>query len=51
LAILERREDEKMDDQIANMPEDCKNLYKKFVNLRKQTNNLKKDLVKIGLKR
>jgi hypothetical protein len=48
---LEKRDDEKLDQQIANMPEECKNLYKKFVNLRKQTNNLKKDLVKIGMKK
>lgn len=37
-----------MEEQIKNMPEDCKQLYKKFSRLRKQTKDLKQDLVKIA---
>ena len=36
-----------IEEQMKNMPEDCKKLYLKFSNLRKQTKDLKQDLVKI----
>ena len=40
-----------MEEHIKNMPEDCKNLYRKFSRLRKQTKDLKQDLVKIAPKK
>ena len=46
--ILDKREEKAIEEQIKNMPEDCKRLYKKFSTLRKQTKDLKQDLVKIA---
>jgi hypothetical protein len=46
--ILEKREEEKLEESLKNMPKDCRELYKKFTNLRKQTKNLKKNLNGIG---
>jgi len=48
LNILEKREEIKMEEQLKNMPEDCRVLYKKFSKLRKQTKDLKEDIVKIA---
>jgi len=45
---LEKREEKKIKEQLKNMPDDCKKLYTKFSNLRKETKVLKQDLVKIA---
>ena len=44
LKVLERRDNEDLEERIAKMPKDCRDLYRKFILLRKQTKILKKDL-------
>jgi hypothetical protein len=46
--ILEKREEIQLEEQLKSMPKDCRDLYKKFVNLRKQTKNMKVNLSKIN---
>ena len=44
LKVLEKRDNEDLEERIAKMPKDCRDLYRKFILLRKQTKILKKDL-------
>jgi hypothetical protein len=47
--ILDIREEAKLEEQLKSMPKDCRELYKKFIVLRKQTKTLRKELVNIGI--
>lgn len=46
-AQLDKKEEAKLQEQLKNMPEECRNLYYKFVKLRHQTKSLKQSLGKM----
>ena len=46
--ILDKRDDEKLEEHLLTMPKDCRELYRKFIKLRKQTKNLKQNLNKLN---
>ena len=45
--ILEERRQKKLDEKIKRMPKDCQDLFRDFLQMRKQTNMLKKDFKQI----
>jgi hypothetical protein len=47
-SILDKRDDEKLEEHLKTMPKDCRELYRKFMNLRKQTKNLKQNLTNLN---
>ena len=44
LKILAKRDNEDLEERIKKMPKECRDLYRKFMTLRKQTRQLKRDL-------
>jgi hypothetical protein len=46
--ILQKREEIQLEEELKSMPKDCRDLYKKFVNLRKQTKTMKVNLTKMN---
>jgi hypothetical protein len=46
--ILDKRDNEKLEEHLKTMPKDCRELYRKFINLRKQTKNLKQNLTNLN---
>lgn len=44
LKILEQRDNEDLEERIKKMPKECRDLYRKFMTLRRQTRQLKRDL-------
>lgn len=47
IKILEKREEEYMKDCLEKMPKECRELYRKFCKLKKDTKNLKENLSSI----
>ena len=50
LKVLERREEMDLEEILKKIPEECRDLYKKLILLRKETRNLKKDVDEFGEK-
>lgn len=51
LKVLEKRDNEELEKRIAKMPKDCRDLYRRFILLGKQTKILKKELAEYGEER
>ncbi len=47
--ILEKRENAEMEEKIKTMPKDCRDLYRKFINLRRQTRFMKENLTSLNI--